>query len=105
MKTPKIATVATAALALAFTTSPALATSGEVHTKDVEFADLNLSSSEGQARLERRIESAARSVCSVHENRTGTRLRSPELSTCLANARASGKKQMATIVSDQRRGG
>jgi len=105
MKTRNIATMATATLALAFTASPALASSDEVHTKMVDYADLNLSSPEGQERLERRIESAARSVCSVYENRIGTRLRSPELDACLANARAGAKKQVATIMSDQRRGG
>lgn len=101
----KTLTMATATLALAITASPALANDQGIATKEVGYADLNLNSPEGQARLERRIESAARSVCSVHENRTGTRLRSPKLDTCLASARASGKKQMATIMSDQRRGG
>lgn len=101
----KTLAIASATLALAFTATPALANTSEVPTVGVEYADLNLSTPEGQARLERRIETAARSVCSVHENRPGTRIRSPELDTCLANARASGKKQMAAIVSDQRRGG
>ena len=97
--------IGAATLALAFTASPALANSGEFETKDVEFADLNLNSPEGQARLERRIDSAAKSVCNVYEQRLGTRLRSPEHVACLANARANGKKQMAAIVADQRRGG
>lgn len=105
MKTRNIAAMATATLALAFTASPAMADGSETYSKTIQFADLNLASPEGQARLEQRIESAARSVCSVHENRTGTRIRSPELDSCLANARASGKKQMASIMSDVRRGG
>ena len=101
----KTLAIGAATLALAFTASPALANSSEFVTKDVEFADLNLSTPEGQARLEQRIESAAKSVCSVYEERTGTRLRSPKHTACLANARASGKKQMAAVVADQRRGG
>jgi len=105
MKTRNIAAMAATTFALAFTASPALADDSEVHTKMVDYADLNLSSPEGQERLERRIESAARSVCSVHENRSGTRLRSPELDACLANARAGAKKQVASIMTDQRRGG
>ncbi|KEO89430.1 hypothetical protein EH31_12350 [Erythrobacter longus] len=105
MKTRNFATMATATLALAMTASPAFAGSAEVHTKMVDYADLNLASPAGQKRLEQRIEAAARSVCSVHENRIGTRLRSPELDACLANARAGAKKQVATIMSDQRRGG
>ena len=101
----KTLAIGAATLALAFTTSPALANGSEIATKDVEYADLNLSTPEGQARLQQRIESAAKSVCSAYEHQTGTRLRSPEHTACLATARASGKKQMAAIVADQRRGG
>jgi len=104
-KIATMATMATATLALAFTAGPVLANDTGAPTKDISYADLNLSSSEGQARLEQRIESAARSVCRQHETQSGTRMRSPHLSACLANARASAKKQVATIMADQRRGG
>lgn len=97
--------IVTATLALAFTTSPALAGASELPSKDITYADLNLNTAQGQKRLETRIESAARTVCRHHESRSGTRIRSPYLDACLANARASAKKQMAAIMADQRRGG
>ncbi|WP_298306546.1 UrcA family protein [uncultured Erythrobacter sp.] len=101
----KTLAIASATLALAFTASPALASSSDLPTKDVSYADLNLNTPQGQARLETRLESAARSVCRSHERRSGTRIRSPHLDACLANARASAKKQMAAVMADQRRGG
>jgi UrcA family protein len=101
----KTLAIGAATLALAFTTSPALAGSSDLPTKGVDYSDLNLNSPQGQARLEQRIESAARKVCRDLERSSGTRIRSHEHGECLANARASAKKQMATILSDQRRGG
>ncbi|MEP0390525.1 MAG: UrcA family protein [Erythrobacter sp.] len=105
MKTRNIAVMATATLALAFSTGPAFANPGEVQTKSIAFADLDLNSPQGQERLERRIEAAARSVCSAHESHLGTRLRSSQHNACIANARAQAKKQIASAVSNQRRGG
>ena len=106
MKTPKsAAAIAAATLALAFTASPALAGSGEVASKSVTYADLNLGTPEGQARLDRRIESAAKSVCRVNDIRTGTRVRSPHIDACLANARASAQKQVSAMMAETRRGG
>ncbi|MEM1052145.1 MAG: UrcA family protein [Pseudomonadota bacterium] len=101
----KTLAVVSATLALAFTTSPVLASDTDVPTKGITYTDLNLNTAQGQARLEQRIESAVRSVCSEHEHRSGTRIRSPQLNACLANARASAKKQVAAIMADQRRGG
>ena len=101
----KTLALASATLALAFTASPALATSGDVPTRSVSYADLNLNTAEGQERLALRIEAAAQNVCSAHKERVGSRIPSPELKPCLANARASAKKQMAAVVAEQRRGG
>lgn len=97
--------IATAALALAFTASPALAGTSDVSSQSVGYADLNLATPEGQARLERRIDAAAKSVCRVNQVRTGTRLRSPNQGACLANARASAKKQVSAMMSQTQRGG
>lgn len=101
----KTLAIAGATLALAFTTTPALAGNSDLPSKDIAYSDLNLNTPQGQARLEQRIESAARSVCRDHERLSGSRIRSPEHGACLANARASAKKQMATIMAEQRRGG
>lgn len=102
MKTPAIAI---ATIAMAFTASPVLAGSGELPSKSVGYADLNLGTPEGQASLDQRIDAAAKSVCRVNEVRTGTRLRSPQVGACLANARASAKKQVSAMMSETRRGG
>ena len=101
----KTLAIASATLALAFTTSPALAGSSDLPTKDVAYEDLNLNTQKGQERLEQRIEAAARKVCRDLERPSGTRIRPAAHGACLANARASAMKQMATILSDQRRGG
>ena len=106
MKTPKIiGALATATLAMAFTASPVLAGSGDVASKSVGYADLNLATAQGQERLEQRIDAAAKSVCRVNEVRTGTRLPSPNVNACLANARASAKKQVSAMMAETQRGG
>jgi len=101
----KTLAIASATLALAFTTSPALAGSSDLPTKEIAYEDLNLNTQKGQERLEQRIEAAARKVCRDLERPSGTRIRPAEHGACLANARASAMKQMATTLSDQRRGG
>ena len=106
----KTLTFAAASLAMAVTATPALAGpafagDSEVHSQSVRHADLNLGTPEGQERLERRIEAAAKSVCRVNEVRTGTRIRSPEVGSCVANARASAQKQVSAMMAETRRGG
>ena len=101
----KTLALASATIALAFTASPALANTYETQTMTVETADLNLATPEGQARLDRRIESAARDVCGANVALSGTRIPSPKIGDCVAAARASAKKQVAALVEDQRRGG
>jgi UrcA family protein len=71
----------------------------------IKFADLNLSTAEGQATLDRRINSAARKVCRLDEQRTGTRIPSHERKVCFAKAKASAKQQMASAINQTRRGG
>jgi len=106
MKTPKTSgAIAIATLAMAFTATPALAGSGDAASKSVGYADLNLATAEGQERLEQRINTAAKSVCRVNEVRTGTRIRSPHIGDCLANARASAKKQVSAMMTETQRGG
>jgi len=54
---------AAAALASAISVSPAFAKPATPDVRIVSYADLDLSSSAGQARLERRIQAAVREVC------------------------------------------
>ena len=62
-----IALAATTCAALALTAAPAAATdivvAPETITVRVSYADLNLATPEGRARLDRRIAGAARSIC------------------------------------------
>jgi len=101
----KTLAIATTALGLAFTASPALADQEERQTVSVSTEGLDLSSPEGQRILEERIDRAAREVCNANAVQTGTRIRRSDARKCIADARASVKRQMATIIEDQRRGG
>ena len=101
----KTLAIATATVAMAFTASPALAGVGDAPSQSVAYADLNLGTPEGQERLEQRIDAAAKSVCRVNEVRTGTRIRSPHIGACVANARASAKKQVSAMMSETQYGG
>ena len=95
----------TATIGLAFTASPAFAGPADLPTESVSTAGLDLNTAEGQRMLDERIERAAREVCQVDYVRTGTRIRSTEARKCVAKARASAQRQMATIAESQRRGG
>ena len=92
--------IAIAAMGAALVTSP-----GFANEVNVAHRDLNLTTIEGQKRLEYRIENAAKKVCGYYEIETGTRLKSAEMRRCYAKAKASAQKQMAAIVDDQRLGG
>jgi UrcA family protein len=61
----------------------------------VRFHDLDLASPAGVAALERRINSAARRVCSYYDGRGLSRIVSKEVSDCLNDALASARKDVA----------
>lgn len=71
----------------------------------VEHRDLNLGTPEGQAALDRRVDAAARKVCSLDTVRTGTRIRSAENFECYRQAKAQVKKQVAAALAAQQLGG
>ena len=101
----KTLAIATAAVGLVFTATPALAGPAELPRQEVSIAGIDLATPEGQRMLDQRIERAARQVCQVDTIRTGTRIRSHAAQTCLAKARVSAQQQVASIMEDQRRGG
>lgn len=98
-------TLTGAAIGIALIASPAMA--GKAHTQSlqIEYSDLNLNSVEGQARLEDRIDAAAKKVCKLNEQRTGTRLRSNERRECFAKAKKSARNQMAVTIQETQKGG
>lgn len=66
----------------------------QARTAQVRHADLNLASAAGQAELDRRVERAARKVCSDHSS-TATRIRNnSEENRCKADVRA----QVAAVL-------
>jgi UrcA family protein len=90
-----------AAAAAAFAT---LATFGvsQAATTAVQTSDLDLTTAEGQAKLDSRIDRAVRAVCS--EAITGSRIARVDKG-CQATARASIEKQIAARRATQRNGG
>jgi UrcA family protein len=73
-------------------------------TRIVTYDDLNLANPAGMARLEKRINSAARSACGASQSRTGpgefvaSRL-------CVEKAKSDARAQVAEIEKDMARGG
>lgn len=88
------------AMGLVAFAAPAQATS----TKIV-FDDLDLSTAKGQARLEQRVDRAAREVCKYDVVRTGSRLRHPEVVACYKEAKAKAHAQVALLVERAAKGG
>ncbi|OZA92064.1 UrcA family protein [Altererythrobacter sp. H2] len=108
MRTPMKAALLAFAGTLASLTAiaPAAAeVATRTNTTSVQYADLNLSHPEGQAALERRIDRAARKVCGLDQQRTGTRLVPLEDTRCYRQAKAEAKKQVAAAAAEQQLGG
>ncbi|MCK0129721.1 UrcA family protein [Erythrobacter sp. F6033] len=97
--------IATAAIGLAVTAVPAFAGPTDVPVEKVSTAGLDLDTPAGQKMLDQRIDRAARSVCRVNEVRTGSRLKSVEARACVSKARASAKRQITSIIENERLGG
>ena len=95
----RTALIALSALALAGTTTTAMAGDRLV----IPYADLNLTSEAGQKALDTRIELAVRDFCQADAIVTGTRVQNPAVAKCLKTTRAAARQQMATLV--ERRNG
>ncbi len=75
-------------------------------TRYVRHDDLNLATSTGQERLQRRIDDAARDVCIGGDPaRMFGLAQSAQVRTCLEQARARAARQMAALAADKARGG
>lgn len=72
----------------------------------VETADLDLATAEGQRKLDQRVNRAVRAVCRDVHIGTGTRIISREAQNCLANARKAASQQVAALMeAAEQRGG
>lgn len=100
MKQPLIAIAAAAAAAVALAASPAAA-----EDVAIRYTDLNLATDAGQRVLEQRIEVAARRICGVDEQATGSRLRSRDAQRCYREAKTKATRQFAALVEEHAKGG
>jgi UrcA family protein len=89
MKTPTIVLAAAAAF---------IATASGAATIRVDTRDLNLASAEGQKRLDNRIAHAARTVCGVGDQITGTRIRDQQIDECYRTALVHARAQTAMLT-------
>lgn len=87
---------AAALLGLALTATPALA--AEKTSVKVSFADLDLTTIEGQDRLDRRLDSAARKACGYDRQFTGSLRMTAQSKTCYKQARSKSQALMASAV-------
>lgn len=81
----------------------ATAPAGEIEVVKVSYADLNLDSDIGLARLDSRLRAAARSVCDVRPEQETT-LREMATSRCFRSALSRGRDAGQEIIAAQRAG-
>ena len=104
----KVIVIAASMLATAglFAATPGVASAqSEVVTIAVNHADLDLATPDGQRRLERRIGNAARKICGLDSQDTGTRMTSREAADCYRQALNDVRQRMAAIIEGSRNGG
>ena len=89
-----------AALSTAIVASPA---SANPTTERVSYADINLTTADGQTELQNRLEKAALRVCKFMPD--GSLRDSTTFGSCYRAAHQKVKVQFATLVADQARGG
>jgi UrcA family protein len=89
-----------ATLGLCALTPPSFAATPEQgNAVEVRYKDLDLKTAEGKSELNRRIETAARSVCGLDQAQTtGTRIRSHSQAECYRNAMRQIEPQFARLV-------
>ena len=64
----------------------------------VPYRDLDLTTDKGRKELDYRVDHAAKKVCGLDEQMTGSRIASPESRDCYADARKQIEKKLATII-------
>lgn len=96
IKTTSIAAAAAALVLTGLTFS--VAAPAQAKDVTVSYADLNLTTVEGQKALNRRLDAAARNVCAYDELSTGTLIRDPEAVACYKKARIQSREHMAMAV-------
>ena len=99
----KFATLALVSASLIATPIAAsAATSGEQRTTGVTYSDLDLSTEQGRAELDRRIDNAARQVCGMDDAVLGTRLPGRQERQCYREAREQLDRHFARVIEQNR---
>ncbi|WP_164549739.1 UrcA family protein [Altericroceibacterium xinjiangense] len=99
----KIFTLVSAAAALALA-APAFAAQPAGNSVEVQYRDLDLSSPQGMAELDRRLDKAARQVCNLNATKTGTRIPDTESRLCYKETKDQLKQHIAAMAQKNRLG-
>jgi UrcA family protein len=81
------------------------AQSASAETAAITYDDLDLSSAEGKAELDRRVDRAARDICGYSELMVGSRIIPAEARKCYKDALKQIKKTVAAVTSKKAAGG
>ncbi|WAT17170.1 UrcA family protein [Aurantiacibacter sp. MUD11] len=98
----------TAALALAATGlvfAPAVSAAEDFRTVGVTHTDLDLTTEDGKAELERRIDRASKQVCGMDEAQVGTLLQTRQQRRCYRETKREFDRHFAEVIEDAQRGG
>lgn len=105
MKTISLkAGLAAALTAGALIAAPAHAAKDEGATVHVRYADLDLSTQEGQGTLERRLDHAAQEVCGIDPRTSGRALPTTESRSCYRETIKNFEREIAARAEQQQRG-
>lgn len=105
MKTFSIKAGLAAALATsAVIAAPAYAAKDEGASVHVRYADLDLSTKEGQDTLERRLDRAAQEVCGIDPRTSGLALPTSESRSCYRETIKNFEREIAVRAEEQLRG-
>lgn len=85
--------IALAAISTIFAAQPAFAEAAVV-----SYKDLDLTTEQGQKELDHRIDNAAKEVCGMNEERTGTRIVSSDARKCYKEARQKLQNRLAALT-------
>lgn len=96
--------LAAALAASAMIAAPVYAAAGEGASVSVRYADLDLSTSEGQATLERRLDRAAENVCGIDRRTSGMAMPSAEARSCYRETIKNFEREIAMRAEQQQRG-
>ena len=103
IKSTIVPLAAACGLVLSASAAPAAAQTVSVA---VDYADLDLTSPQGQSALDKRIDRAARQICESGQQRTGTRIvDNGRIQACLSDVKARAATQVAAVKRERQLGG